>query len=228
VSPTSTLVPPHRLGALLSEQRARDGSTVDDIVTRLGGRISSDLLRDVEAGRRAVLDEDLLQLVPAYGISAQELVPARSELVIDLDAGTIAAGGRSGAIVEGRSTEILAQYLALVYELRDVRSGTPLALRDLDLDVLGEALRLERSAVGQRLDAMMNDAVTVATRRRGLRHRLIVPAAGILVGATTVGALVLLTQDDAPPAPGAAVAEATADVPAPEAPVLIPPAELER
>ena len=50
---------------------------------------------------------------------------------------------------------MLSKYLALVYELRGLPAGAALKIRDLDLDVLANALTMRPRDVQQRLHTLM-------------------------------------------------------------------------
>lgn len=200
------IVPPSRLGRLFREAREERGESLEQVASRLGEGASEVLLRDVEHGTFDLTDRDVAILSDAYGVQTRELVPARSRLVIDLDEGTVAVAEQARAFATDDPDEVLTRYLSLVYALRGLPPGTPVPLRDLDLAVLGQALRLGAGEVEARLVTLMQDPQQkVAPTTRDLRRRLVVPAAGLLVAVTAVGALVLITRDSsqADPAPTA-------------------------
>lgn len=199
----ATLVPPVRLGRLLHEVRVAHGETVDDLVRRCGLAYDDDFFVDVEAGRVALDDGLVRWLSSLYDVRADQLVPARSQLVIDVDEGWVAIGPHRGAApqtAEGPD-DVLKRYLALVYELRGLAVGSPLRLRDLDLDVLGHALELRTRDVQRRLhDLMQGDREPVDSVARRLRKNVVVPLAGVLVAVTAVGGLLFVRADDDRPA----------------------------
>jgi transcriptional regulator with XRE-family HTH domain len=196
------LVPPRRLGSLLSEARVSRGYSLEDAAARLGGRLSSVALLEAETGHRRLDDRDLSALAELYGIETSDLVPSRSELVIDLNEGTISAGQAGGRIsvvpdADDRE-EILARYLTLVYSMRRTPPGTAIPLRVGDLVVLSETLGVPVEQVSAELRAMMAPGAAgtrkVEKRHRSLRGRVLVPAIGVVVAATTVGTLLLVPQ----------------------------------
>lgn len=190
------IVPPNRLGRLLRETREGRGETLEQVAARLGADATTALLLDVEGGTFDLTDRDVAVLSEAYGVQTRELVPARSRLVIDLTQGTVAVAGQVRAFATDDADEVLTRYLSLVYALRGLPAGTPVPLRDLDLAVLGQALRMGAGEVEARLVGLMQDPEQrVGTTTRDLRRRLVVPAAGLLVAVTAVGALVLVTRD---------------------------------
>lgn len=185
-------MPPRRLGALLREARAAAGDDLAAVAARSGGAVDAVRLHAVESGDVVLDDSEVRELLHLYDIPPS--VATRTELVIDLDDGTVAAGPWS-TTTEGpaHADDVLIRYLALLYEMRGLAPGTALPLRTLDLDVLSQALALPVPDVEQRLDVLMApDDGRVDRLRRALSLRVLVPAAGLVVAATAAGALVLL------------------------------------
>lgn len=195
-STPALLVPPVRLGRLLGEARLAAGESLEDLARRCGLVYEEDFFASVEAGR-ASLDEPLVRwLAEVYGVQAGALVPARSELIIDLTEGQVAVGGAAVRVEQQDPSHILTNYLALVYSLRGLPVGTPIPLRQADLTVLGEALHQSPREVSTALGRMMIGGTDdVREHARGLRRRLVVPVAGILVGLTAMGGLLLVRSD---------------------------------
>lgn len=191
------LVPPRRLGALLSSVRAQRGVTLDEVVERSGGVFSMATLASIERGTTYVTDEELDWIVSLYDMETSNLIPSRSQLVIDLDDGRLTVGSRRGVRLSrdaGRE-EVLARYLATVYAMRRIEPGTPITLRIDDLDVLGKALHTQPGEAAADLEALMADPERlVADRYRLLRRKLLVPAAGVLVALVAAGSLVLIDR----------------------------------
>ena len=209
---TATLVPPRRLGALLRQSRVAAGQSLESLARPDLTVVDLD---DIEHGRRLVDDELLQRLVGLYGVEDANLLPERSQLVIDLDEGRIAidesdleTGELSGA------DAVLARYLALVYHLRELPLGSAIALRDLDLDVLSSALELGTDEVTRRLQGLMEDEDAIARDQRRIRRRMLLPLVGVVIAAVSGGALLLVAESDAPnePARGTAQADAPARV----------------
>ena len=216
------LVPPVRLGRLLGEARLTSGESLEDLARRCGLVYEVEFFAEVEAGR-APLDEPLVRwLADVYGVQAGALVPARSQLIIDLTEGQVAVGGAAVSFAAPDPQQILTNYLALVYSLRGLPVGTPIPLRQADLVVLGDALQQSPREVSSSLGRMMIGGTDqVRDHARGLRRRLVVPVAGILVGLTAVGGLLLVRSDGAGSAgangsPSGPAVSAIASVPAPQ------------
>ncbi len=181
-----------------------------------------DFFATVEAGG-ATLDESLVRwLTDLYGVEAGLLVPARSRLIIDLDEGHVALGERRFAIDGVEPDAILTNYLALVYSLRGLPVGTPIPLRNVDLTVLSDALRIPSRDLSMSLGRMMSsDTDMVREHARGLHRRLVVPVAGILVGLTAIGGLLLVRSDTAGANGGSPVTSGPALGAAAQVPVAI-------
>ena len=163
----------------------------------------------------------------ADGVTRLRDEPARTELVIDLDTGTISAGPHAGEVGNiGDTDAVLVGYLDLVYDMRGLEPGTQVPIRQLDLDVLSTALGADTAEVEDRLEAFMVVDAASGSRRW---VRIIVPAAAV-AGALAIGAVVLLQSSS-----GDGQSEPTTDVPVGvPAPVasegdagLIPPLVLE-
>ncbi len=189
----TTLVPPRRFGSLLRHARTSSGIELEKLA--LISNFGVVELEDIEQGRQQLDDQQLAEILSLYGIENAELVPERSQLIIDLDHGRIAVDQADITVGPSANADaVLTRYLALVYRLRDLPLGTPLHLRDLDLDVLSTALSLEPATVESRLEQLMLQRDVVLTDQRRLRRRLLVPLAGVVVAATAVGVLVLVSQ----------------------------------
>lgn len=193
-SASTDLIPPVRLGRLLRERRERLGWSLQELAT-LHGLDAADL-DALEAGIR-ILDEATLGMaIDVYEVEHGAIVPQRSELVIDVDEGTISAAEQHveiGGTTGGEA--VLTRYLALVYALRGLPLGAPIVFRDLDIAVLGRALDTEAGDVERRLDDLVAEIrPPLADTSRRIRRATVVPLAGLLVGLTGVGGLVLVQR----------------------------------
>ena len=214
---TGTLVPPRRLGTLLRQARIAAGLELEQLAAQQRELTVVDL-DDVEHGRRIVDDSLLARLVRLYGVEHAGLLPNRSQLVIDLDEGRIAVdqsdvstGGLSGP------DAVLARYLALVYHLRELPLGTPIGLRDLDLEVLSTALEIDADDVEERLHRLMSDEDAIAADQRRIRRRMLMPLIGVVIAACSAGVLILVADAEDSPDPmptGARSTEADVSMPA--------------
>lgn len=201
--PPEVLLPPKRLGSLLAEARLAGGYSLVEAADSLGSDWSPVELLEVETGLRPVLDPDLEVLTDLYGIQTTSLIPERSRLVIDLEEGVLGVGSRQ-VVLGGHTSqdrEVLGEYLAMVYAMRDLPPGMSVPLRTPDLEVLGSALHRPTEDLEAELRQMMLDAgVVVEPRMRRFKNRLLIPAIGLVVAATTAGMLLLVNDSDATPA----------------------------
>ena len=126
----ATLVPPVLLGRLLHDARMAHDESLPDLVQRCGYAYEDDFFAGVEAGR-VPLDDTLVRWLAAlYDVRVDQLVPTRSQLVIDVDEGWVSIGERRQLVAPSGPDDVLTKYLALVYELRGLPVGSALRLRD--------------------------------------------------------------------------------------------------
>ena len=204
---TLSLVPPARLGRLLAASRARRGLSRDVVAACTGDRFDAADLAEVEAGHRSLLDAQISVLVDAYRLDASRPRPRRTELVVDrLEAvGAIVGSTTRSGVGPTWTVDVLCRYLGLVYVLRRRPPGEEIALRQADIDVLADVLGVGHAVVEERLVKLMaNPGDKVGRRARRFERRLMVVDAGILVAATTAGALVLEPRSP-DPGPGVPV-----------------------
>jgi transcriptional regulator with XRE-family HTH domain len=227
---TLTLLPPRRLGHLLCEGRTSRGRSLADVAA--ASQFSEQQLLAVESGERHLDGEELDDVLAAYQVTPEELFPARSQVVVDLDQGQLLVAEEAATLDSEAPTpdEVLSAYLSLVYTLRNATPGTPVVLRNYDVAVLSRALRLAEPDVEARLVGLMADPSPELGRlHKLLRSKLVVPVVGAVVVATAVGTVLVLRADDSPWTTGPAIS-----TPAPvEAPVatdvsLVPPVQQER
>jgi hypothetical protein len=195
----------------LHDARVGRGTEVDELASR--SFFTPVDLQAIESGERTLTDRELSEVLDVYAVDAADLVPERAKLVIDLDERVLAAGGEERSLAGKAPTAdaVLASYLSLVYTLRHTEPGTPIVLRESDVDVLARVLDLGRPTVASRLHLLMIEpAGEVRRRSRLLRGRVLVPLAGVVVAATAVGALLLVQVDESQNVvtePGAAAPE---------------------
>ncbi len=195
-----SLVPPRRLGVLLSQSRSASGLTLEEVAERSHGAFSLAELASMERGSRDITDAQLNKLVALYGIDSSHLIPERSRLIVDLEEGLLRVDtNRAKVGSHSDKSDVLGRYLALVYSMRHTKPGTQIPLRVDDLDTLGRALRLTTRTVEADLLALMENPHDIVGRRARLfNRRLLIPAAGVLVAFCGAGALVLTSGSSTP------------------------------
>ncbi len=193
-----TLVPPGRLGALLSGRRQASGLTLDAVADHSDGTFTVEELALVESGTIVLADDEVTRVTTLYGVDLRELSAQRAMLEIDRTEGRVQIGERAERFRPAdNDREIMTSYLALVYRVRGMEPGQILPARVGDLTVLATIFGTSPDEVHRALDDLMVNSVGhLRTRHTMLRRRVIVPAIGVLVAVTAIGGL-LLTQHPA-------------------------------
>lgn len=230
VAPTLTLVPPPRLGGLLAERRASSGRSLAEVAA--GSPFDEVDLAGVEAGSTLLDDGTLSDLLEAYGVQPDDLVPRRGQVVVDLDGGQLLVAERTAALDPRALTadELLSAYLSLVHALRRTIPGSPLVLRQYDVAVLARALRLAEPDVEARLvDLMARPTAELGRLHDVVRRRLLLGVVGVVVLATAVGTVLVLRTDRSTEVPSPAARPGAIEAPlSTEASVLDGPPTLTR
>jgi transcriptional regulator with XRE-family HTH domain len=201
---------------LLTGTRAERGLTLAEVADR--SSLDEDLLAAIEAGETPLTDETLEAVLVGYGTTIDELLPARRQVILDLDAGQLLVA-EEAAELQGAPTpdEVLGAYLSLVYTLRRATPPSPVVLRGFDVAVLAKALDLAEPDVEARLKGLMADPTTEVSRlTRLFRSRLVLPIAGAVVVATALGTVLVLRNDQRPAPAPTSVNGFGQDVPPPE------------
>lgn len=185
------LVPARRLGALLRDRREMHGYTLDDMARRSIGQFTVMELASIEAGEANLDDNALEALSLLYEFNSTPPIPQRSRLIIASDEEIPVSVGLEPDD-PATSQLVLQRYLALLYLLRNLQVGDELPLRGDDLAVLADAYSLSPEDVAARLGELVSNLEALADQVERLRRRLVVPAAGLLVGPTPSGVLVLV------------------------------------
>ncbi len=197
IVPNELLVPPRRMGQLLAQSRLELGYSLEEAAEALGEQWSPLDLLEIETGHRLPIDRDLAILTSLYEIETGALIPDRSKLIIDLDEGVMSVGPNavklSDDVVARR--DLLANYLSLVYTMRDVRPGIAVPLRYGDLETLSYVVERNKRDLEDELRRLMVESVHLLDKKRKrLRERLMVPAVGVVVAVTTVGTLLFMSE----------------------------------
>ncbi len=191
----TTIVPANRLGQLLAEARLRRGRDLAELSERSLGDFTVGELSDLEAGHRLLDDQTIARVTNLYELDCGPIIPQRAELTIDLDENLVSAAGKVLRLDSAERNHILDRYLSLVYVLRNRPPGAAVPLREEDVAILAASLA-ERSELieEQLLLAMEAGGERVNGLVRWFRSRLWVPGAGALVGAVSVGSLVMIAS----------------------------------
>ncbi len=186
------LVPRKRLGALLAERRELYGYTVADMARRSMGRFTESDLDSIESGVVSLDDVAIEALSLLYEFNSTPPTQQRSRLIIaDDEDFPLPMGPES--FTDDVIDSVLQRYTALLYLLRNAPVGEPLALRGDDVVMLASAFNRTEDDIAERLTRLMDeDTEILGELAERMRRRLVVPAAGLLVGPTPAGMLVLV------------------------------------
>ena len=193
-SGASTIVPANRLGQLLVEARLREGADLEELATRSEFTVGE--LSDFEAGHRVLNDRLVATVTSLYEIDCGPIIPQRAELTIDLNENVLSAAGHALPLQSAAHDHVLERYLSLVYVLRSNQPGSSVPLRDQDVAILAASLAEREELIEEQLLlAMSQDRESVKGLIRWFRQRLWVPGAGALVGAVSIGTLVMVSAN---------------------------------
>ena len=195
---TTTLVPPHRLGEILRNAREDGLLSLAELERNAAGRFSLGDLRQLEAGSVGVSDDDVRAALALYGVKHVTTTRSVSQLVIDRERGELDIGQHHSSVADRVSDrQLLIQYLALVYRIRNMTPGMVFPTRTADLETLALVLGSTSEKVRSDLEELMLHHVTdIRDRSANLRSRFLLPAAGVLVAFTALGALLLSFNDN--------------------------------
>ncbi|MGI9623121.1 MAG: hypothetical protein ACR2PK_09825 [Acidimicrobiales bacterium] len=186
------LVPQRRLGALLADRRETYGYSVGDMVRKSAGRFSLSDLEAIEEGIVDLDDSAIEALSLLYEFNSAPPARQRSRLIVADDEDVPSSMGPD-AYTDDVVLAVLQRYVALLYLLRSEAVGVQLALRGDDMAMLAQAFNKTDSDVEVELERIMSeDNEVVGEFAERMRRRLVVPAAGLLVGPTPAGMLVLV------------------------------------
>jgi len=166
---------------------------------RSNGMFTPSYLENVERGRVSLDDGIIEHLVGLYEVDARPVVPQRSELIVDIDRQQLKVGATAISFDSLRAKDVLERYVSMIYVLRGQEPGSDLVLRDRDLGVLSSSLGYTESDLRLEIQGLIAAPDSVR-RAQAISKRKIVLAAGVLVGLTAVGSLVLVggMSNDAP------------------------------
>lgn len=198
---TLDIVPPRRLGMLLTGARSERGLTLADVADRCPLDVAQ--LESIESGETPLTEGSLDVILLAYDTTLEQLLPSRKQVVLDLDQGRLLVAEEAVELQDAPTAdEVLGAYLSLVYTLRHADPGSPVVLRGFDVAVLAKALDLAEPEVETRLRSLMaSPTAEVGRLTRLFRSKLALPIAGAVVVATALGTVLVLRNDERPTPP---------------------------
>lgn len=194
-----------------------------------------------ERGRVDVPESDLWCLAGSCGVDVGELLPRREPLQIRSDLSAIGVGDTVRRLRNpGEPEGLLREYLAMIYELRNLPPGSRIPLRQPDLVALADALGGTPESIEHRLAELIGASPEEAARLRAM----ILPPRSLPSGEPTMlppdpyaslgsGEFPAAVEEFfarpgpadpfAPPAPAAAAMPPPAPMTAPDPSVVMPP-----
>jgi transcriptional regulator with XRE-family HTH domain len=186
------LVPHRRLGAMLAQRREMHGYELSDMARRSMGQFSVADLEAIEAGSMILDDAKIEALSLIYEFNSMPPSAHRSRLII-ADDEDLPTSLSPDDFTEELVLSVLQRYVALLYLMRSKPVGELLQVRADDAQMLGLAFNRTESDITALLERIMvHDTEVVQMYADRMRRRLVVPAAGMLVGPTPLGMLVLV------------------------------------
>jgi len=159
--------PSRGVGRQLRHVRRKQGLSRSEVARSAG--LTRRELAAYERGRVQIPESDLWCLAGSCGVDVGELLPHRDELRIDSSLSSLAVGDsirhlRGPAEPDG----LLREYLAMIYELRNLPPGSRVPLRESDLATLADALGGSAEAIEARLVTLIGASSDEAARLRAI------------------------------------------------------------
>jgi transcriptional regulator with XRE-family HTH domain len=156
---------PKEVGRQLRDVRKKQGLSRAEVARSAG--LTRRELASYERGRSEVPESDLWCLAGSCGVDVAELLPNRPPVKVSADLSMLAVGD---SIRYLRSPvdddELLREYLAMIYELRNLAPGSKVTLRERDLMSLADALGGTPEKIEQRLVDLIGMSHQEAARMR--------------------------------------------------------------
>ncbi|MFM8303596.1 MAG: helix-turn-helix domain-containing protein, partial [Actinomycetota bacterium] len=147
---TTPPIPAGERGRQLRAVRKAQGLSRSEVARSAG--LTRRELAAYERGRNPVPDSDLWCLAGSCGVDVDDLLPTRDRLGVDSDLGTLTIGESVRRLRPGTDSDgVLREYLAMIYELRNLAPGSTPSMRAEDLATLAEALGGTPDAIEARL-----------------------------------------------------------------------------
>jgi transcriptional regulator with XRE-family HTH domain len=158
---------PREVGRTLRQVRKQQGLS-RTVVARSAGLTRRELAA-YERGRVEVPESDLWCLAGSCGVEVGELLPAREPLRISGDLSAIGVGDTVRRLrPSGEPDGVVREYLAMIYELRNLPAGSRIPLRQPDLVALADALGGTPEAIERRLVELIGASPNEAARLRAM------------------------------------------------------------
>lgn len=189
------LVPTDRLAQMVAAARTLSGVSAEEVERRTRGAIRAAELLRFEAGEDLFSEQEVRRLAEACGFPVQLIMAVRARLVVDLATKQLRVGDHRHKLKDAANYDrVLVDYLQALYEIREVNVGTPLALREEDLEELGRATGHTVDEVRTHLDELMTVGHRIREQRTAARRRIfwarLVYTGAAMVAGSGIGAAV--------------------------------------
>lgn len=174
-----------RLASLLHTARADRGTSLRETARATAGAATGRQLRAIEAAEADLTRFDVAAIAAAYELDLSSLLGERTPLEVDLDAGKLETAGSTRRFTPGDRDALLIAYLLLVRDLRELPTGSAVAVRRDDVEVVAHHLEADTATVLDRLAVLMG---ATGTERRSIGG-LFAAGAAVLVLTTSAVAM---------------------------------------
>jgi transcriptional regulator with XRE-family HTH domain len=172
---------PKDVGRQLRHVRRKQGLSRSEVARSAG--LTRRELAAYERGKQSVPESDLWCLAGSCGVDVGELLPERPPVQVNTDLSLLAVGDSIRYLRSPvEDDELLRQYLAMIYELRNVPPGSAVPLRERDLTALADALGGSPERIEARLVELIGMSLEEAARLRAM----ILPPRSLGSGMTSV------------------------------------------
>lgn len=158
---------PREVGRQLRHVRRKQGLSRSEVARSAG--LTRRELAAYERGRAEVPESDLWCLAGSCGVDVSELLPNRAPVKVSSDLSLLAIGDSIRYLRNPvDDDEMLREYLAMIYELRNLPPGSRIPLRERDLMSLADALGGNPERIEARLVELIGMSHQEAARLRAM------------------------------------------------------------
>ena len=155
------------VGRQLRQIRRKQGLSRSEVARSAG--LTRRELASYERGRTQVPESDLWCLAGSCGVDVGELLPNRAPVTVSSDLSLLAVGDSIRYLRNPvDDDELLREYLAMIYELRNLPPGSRVPLRERDLMSLADALGGSPEKIEERLVDLIGLSHQEASRLRAM------------------------------------------------------------
>jgi hypothetical protein len=152
-------------------------------------------------GRADLNSDELAEVVAAYGVPRVVFPEFRSQVLVDLAAGSVSVTVSDTVVEETAADRTLLVYFELIFGPSKMSPTTAIPFTALDLDVLRVVLASRRTEVTRHLELLLSpsEAPSVVPRRIAQGVAAVLAAAAIAAGVITLIDAQQSTGTKAPP-----------------------------